>query len=66
MDWGLQAPFYVLFLLFFDGRQIARLRSLPAGCDQALKTARRTLGHYCHYPRVVTATFRFSDLLNRV
>eukprot|EP00985_Skeletonema_marinoi_P010968 scaffold5158_cov96-Skeletonema_marinoi.AAC.3 len=41
---GSKPPFMSSFFSFLDGRQIARdVRSLPAGCDQALKTARRTL-----------------------
>ena len=55
MDWGHQAPFYVLFLLFFG-----RVTNLPrvnmaTGCLVVTTvTTRGHNGHYGHYPRVVT------------
>ena len=55
MDWGHQAPFYVLFPLFFGRATNLPRVNMATGC--LVVTTVTTRGHNCHYghyPRVVT------------
>ena len=55
MDWGHQAPFYVLFPLFFGRATNLPRVNMATGCLVVTTvTTRGHNGHYGHYPRVVT------------
>ena len=55
MGWGHQAPFYVLFPLFFGRATNLPRVNMATGCLVVTTvTTRGHNGHYGHYPRVVT------------